>query len=290
MLTRSRLQELFAEHDIRPDKRLGQNFLIDQNIFDKITAAAELTPDDRVIEIGSGVGNLTMFLAPEVQHVIAVEKSRFLLPLLTETLTAHPNTTIVHGDILDLTIKELLAKYPPFMKGRQEEFKLVANIPYNITGHLLRQFLETDTPPSLLVLLVQRDVAERLLAEPPDMNLLACSVQYFADVRIEARVSPNCFFPAPQVDSSIIVIKPRPEAYQVTKEERETFFRLLRTGYGQKRKQLASLLAHELKLDKQAIERALTAQRLQPTARAQELSITNWKSLYTVIPAKAGIA
>ncbi|OIP98446.1 ribosomal RNA small subunit methyltransferase A [Candidatus Wirthbacteria bacterium CG2_30_54_11] len=296
MLTISQLQHLFAEHNIRPDKRLGQNFLIDQHIFDKIVAAADLSPDDQVVEVGSGVGNLTMFLAPRVRHVVAVEKSRFLLPLLEETLKPHPNTTIVFGDILDLSIPELLNKFPPLAKGDkggfsrtpstlppskggQGGFKLVANIPYNITGHLLRQFLDTGTPPSKLVLLVQRDVAERLLAEPPDMNLLACSVRYFADVRIEARVSPNCFWPAPQVDSSIIVITPRPKAYDATLAQKDRFFQLLRAGYSQKRKQVAALLATELGIKKATVGKWLADLGLSAQARAQEMLVIQWLCL-----------
>ncbi|HNT29676.1 MAG TPA: 16S rRNA (adenine(1518)-N(6)/adenine(1519)-N(6))-dimethyltransferase RsmA [bacterium] len=284
-LTQTRIKELLAAADLQPDKRLGQNFLIDQHIFDKIIQAAELRTQDTVLEVGAGLGNLTGFLADNAEQVIAIEKDKRLIPLLKETMKQYHNIGIINQDILKLTLP--LIKGNKAQKGgflfKAHHYKLIANIPYYITSHLIRMFLETEYPPELVVLLIQKDVADRMLAEPPDMNLLALSVRYFAHVEIVTKVAKSCFWPAPEVESAIIKIVPDKEIYDQDFAQHAYFFQLVRAGFSQKRKKLATLLANELEISKQDIEATLARLNLPPTVRAQEVSLEQWQKISTLL-------
>ncbi len=211
---------------IRPKKGLGQNFLVDAAHRGRIVAAAELTQDDTVLEIGPGLGVLTELIAQQAGRLVAVELDDRLIPLLRERFAAQPHVTIVHGDVLELDIGAVMTRddrQPPSAVG----YKVVANLPYYITSAAIRHLLESDPPPDLLVLTVQREVAERMVASPPEMSLLALGVQFYCTGQIVDRIPAGAFHPAPKVDSAVVrlVRRPDPVAPEVTAE---AYFRVAR--------------------------------------------------------------
>jgi 16S rRNA (adenine1518-N6/adenine1519-N6)-dimethyltransferase len=270
---------------------LGQNFLVDATYLDRIVAAADLTPADTVLEIGPGVGTLTSRLAAQAGHVVAVELDNRLIELLRADFAAQPHVQIVHADILDVDPPALLAAH--VIEGSAAEYvnrdyldrnyfdrnyKVVANLPYYITSLVLRQLLETTAPPSLAVLMVQKEVAERICAPPGDLSLLAVSVQFYAIPRIVLRVPAGAFYPAPKVDSAVLRLEVRPEP-AVTTVSPKAFFRVVRAGFGQKRKQLANSLSAGLALPKSVVQNALENAAIDPKRRAETLSLPEWGTL-----------
>jgi 16S rRNA (adenine1518-N6/adenine1519-N6)-dimethyltransferase len=261
-------------------KSLGQHFLVDQEVLNRIVAAAELTPSDVVLEIGAGNGVLTRRLAQTAGRVIAVELDNRLIASLRQEFADAAHVTIVHGDILELDLSQLLA-------GVGTVYKVVANIPYYITGPILRHLLEASTPPTLAVLLVQKEVAERICARPGDMSILAVSVQFYASPRLITNVPAGAFHPSPKVDSAVLRLDLHTEP-AVPDLPSEFFFRVVRAGFGQKRKQLHNSLASGLVLPKQVINAALVTADLTPTRRAETLSLTEWAALCRALAAQIG--
>ena len=259
------IKELFKEHDIRPNKRLGQNFLIDQNILVKIIKAADLNQNDTILEIGPGLGTLTKELVQRVKKVITVEKDKKLADLLKETLKNSSNLEIITADIRDIVDKISL-----------NSFKIVANLPYYITSPVIRLFLESKNPPQEMVLMVQKEVGIRICANPPKMSLLAVSVQFYAQPRIIFSVPKESFWPQPKIDSSLIKIQniKKPEDIDI-----EKFFRIVRAGFSSPRKQLANNLSSGLNLDREEIKKALIESNLDIQIRAQDLRVEDWKTL-----------
>ena len=208
------IKNLCKELDIRPTKSKGQNFLIDGNILNKIVQAADLKKTDTVLEVGPGLGCLTMELAKRAGKVISVELDRKLAAYLREMIQEYNNVEIVEGDILKLGVRG-----PANRAGRQGSgtayslfpvgYKIVANLPYNITSRFLRKFLTAENKPSEMVLMIQKEVAQRICAKAGDMSLLAVSVQYYGQPKIVDYVSKNCFWPSPEVDSAILRVKLR---------------------------------------------------------------------------------
>lgn len=260
---------VMRQFGIKADKNLGQNFLIEQAALNQILAAAELTSEDTVLEIGSGLGVLTSALAVNVQDVIAVELDRRLLPALEWNTREFNNVRIVHDDILALDLGELLGKQP---------YKVVANIPYNITSLLIRKLMEASTRADLVVLTIQREVAERIVAQPGAMNILALSVQVYGDAEITARIPAGCFFPRPGVDSAVIRVRTYVEPL-LAGDSVEAFFRLVRAGFSQKRKQLKNALGSGLGFPDQDLLPLLESAGIRPSCRAQELSLEEWITL-----------
>lgn len=259
-------KSLLKKHQAKPQKHLGQSFLVDQRILAKILAASELTPRDTVLEIGPGAGILTQALAAKAKKVVAVEKDPRMVQILKETLEAR-NVEIIQGDILSLA-KDSLAKL--------RDYKVVANIPYYITSPIIRLFLEqAKRKPRLLVLMVQKEVAQRICAKPPHMNLLAVSVQFYAKPEIVSYVSKGSFWPSPKVDSAILKITP----HEHPKVGPERFFQVVRAGFKQPRKQLAGNLSKGLRIPKKEIEQLLLAHNIAPTRRAETLSLQDWLNL-----------
>lgn len=253
--------------DIHPKKSLGQNFLVNPHILDKIVSAAELSKDDTVLEVGPGTGNLTKKIAEKAGRVIAIEKDKRLIDPWKETLTKYPNIEIIEGDALKFKIEDL--NLPP-------SYKIVANIPYYITSNLLRAVFETWPQPKLIVLTIQKEVAERIIAKPPHMNLLAISVQYYSEPKIVLKISKNNFRPIPKVDSAIIKLTPK----QVTEDRRqEKLFELVRAGFSEKRKQLANNLSKNLKISKENVIDILFKAGLKKDIRAENLQIWQWIEL-----------
>lgn len=236
--------------------------MIDQNILNKIIKAAEISKDDAVLEIGAGPGNLTQKLAQSAKKVVTVEKDERLIEPLKKILKDCQNTEIIHGDVLKLK----------FLK----QYKVVANIPYYLTSPLIRMFLESENQPRDMTLLIQKEVAQRIIARPPKMNLLAVSVQLYSQPKIISSVSKNCFWPKPEVDSAIIKItdiRPRKDV------DIKKFFQIVKAGFSSPRKQLINNLSSKLEMDKEEIKRTLAQCGLPAQARAQNLSVKDWVNL-----------
>jgi 16S rRNA (adenine1518-N6/adenine1519-N6)-dimethyltransferase len=261
--------------EVRTKKSLGQHFLRDNSVPPRIAQAAGMQPTDLVVEVGPGLGVLTAELAsrldPERGRLVAVELDQSLLPLLEERFAAMPFVTFVHADVLDVPPEQLTGGKP---------YKLVANLPYYITSAILRHFLDARHKPISLTVMVQREVAERMAARPPEMSLLAVAVQFYGKPKVVFRVPPGAFKPPPKVDSAVVhidVYEPGERPAQPASEER--FFRVVQAGFGQRRKQLANTLSTGLGLPKQAAAGALLAAGIDPARRAETLDLQEWAAL-----------
>ena len=263
-------------------KSLGQNFLVERSHLAQIVAAAALDDDDLVLEVGPGNGVLTQELAARAGGVVAVELDNRLIVPLEATFGAHSNVQIIHGDILELAPGALIDGLAMHV-GRGHEadtpYKVVANLPYYITSAFLRHCLEAERRPTLMVLLVQLEVAQRICAAPGDLSLLAISVQYYAEPTLVHRVPAGAFRPVPKVDSAVLRLAVRPAP--VVAVPPEQFFAVVRAGFGQKRKQLLNSLTAGLHLPKSEITRLLHAAKIDPTRRAETLSLDEWERLAT---------
>ena len=262
-------------HGLHPQKKWGQNFLTDVRILESIADAAEIGRDDTVLEIGPGLGHLTRVLARRAARVIAVEVDRDLAARLSADFAGTPSVEIIYGDILQFDPGQLIKA-----QGQSVDpatFKVVANLPYYITSAILRHILETRHKPRLVVVMVQREVAVRMAAQPPEMSLLAVSVQFFAQVRIVRTLPAGAFYPRPKVDSAVVRLDvfdpPRPV------EDTKWFFEIVRAGFGERRKQLRNSLAHGLTLDSDTVAAALARAHIDPTRRAETLTLDEWNSL-----------
>ena len=265
------IKRLLKKYNIYPSKRLGQNFLVDEGILKKIVEAAELSKNDIVLEVGPGIGNLTVELAKSVKKVIAVEKDQDLVRILKELLDCWKvrNVRIVEGDIRKIENCKLKI---------ENCYKVVANIPYYLTSPLIRKFLEASNAPKEMILMVQKEVAQRICAKPPKMSILAVSVQFYAKPEIISFVSKKSFWPQPKVDSAIIKIKPLINADKRLINA-DLFLKTVKTGFSQPRKQLANNLSNGLKMDKGKVKNWLLKNGIQPTQRAETLTINDWTNL-----------
>jgi len=273
---------LLRRYGLAPRKALGQNFLSDPALLARIAAGAESGPADTVLEIGAGLGALTQELARRAGKVIAVETDPHLIAVLQDTVGAWPQVRLVHGDILTLDIPTLLEMVappaPPLWGTRLEHFHVVANLPYYITAAVLRYLLEAPVRPARLVVTVQREVAERLVAGPGEMSLLAVSVQFYGAPRLLFRIKPGAFYPPPQVESAVV----RLDTYAqppVPVDDVSWFFTVVRAGFAQKRKQLRNTLASALGRPAAGVEAALCQAGLDPTRRAETLTLEEWARL-----------
>lgn len=260
---------LLKQHHLRADKRLGQNFLQDPLALEKIATAAEIEKSDSVLEIGPGLGSLTRYLSVAARDVAAVELDPKLAAVLQTVLQPYANVRLIRGDILDFQPKEL---------GLPENYIVAANIPYNITSAIIRHLLESAPKPRRIVLTIQKEVAQRVCAAPPDMSLLALSVQVYGKPGIAARIAAGAFFPAPNVDSAVVKIEIHPEPL-IPPLLLPVFFRLIKAGFGQKRKMLRNSLSRGLKISTARAEHLLEEAGLDPQRRAETLSIEEWHTL-----------
>lgn len=268
-----RLPARLRELGLKPRRHRGQHFLVSEAILQAIVAAADLGPDDWVVEVGPGPGNLTRLLAQAAGRVIAVEVDPRLYEVLRENLAGSGRVVPVLADARRLTPSEML-RAGGDATGRHP-YKVVANLPYYLTSPLLRQFLEAAVPPDLLVVTVQWEVAQRLSASPPQMSLLAVAVQFYGEPEVVRRVPAGAFHPRPKVDSAVVRIRVRPP------EDRPhpnpgAFFRVVSAGFGQRRKQLRNALARALGLSSEEVFRALRAAGVAPDRRAESLSLEEW--------------
>ncbi len=275
-------RQLLREFGLHPKKSLGQNWLVDESALSRITAAAELSPHDTVLEIGPGLGALTRHLAEKAGRVVAIELDAALLPPLHRNLADYANVTVVQGDILQFN--------PSSLAGGPESssYKVVANLPYYITSAAIRHLLEATIPPSLIVLTVQLEVAQRMTAAPGKMSLLAVSVQFYGQPSVVTRIKAGSFYPAPQVDSAVVRIEPydRPA---VDVADRDEFFAVVKAGFSQKRKQLHNALAAGLARPQAEVAAALERAGMDGRRRAETLTLEEWASvtraLYPLSPA-----
>ena len=276
---KNQLLDYLKLHGLWAKKGLSQNFLVDKGALEKIVEAAELKPDDFVVEIGPGLGVLTRELTDKAGEVVAVEMDEKLSELLLEGKS--PKLKIICSDILKVNLDEIIGT---------RKYKVVANIPYHISSRILELFLSRENKPELVVLLVQKEVAERICAKPGEMSTLAVSVQLYGKPEIVDIVPANSFFPAPKVDSAILriaiynlqlsIFNKLPIAnYQSEQKLEQAFFRCVHVGFSSKRKTLVNNLASGFHIDKKEAFDIIKSIGLRETARAQELSIEDWKKL-----------
>jgi len=264
-LSEKSTKNIFKKYIIQPLKRLGQNFLIDKAAIKKIIEASNLNSNDIVLEIGPGSGALTQELAPKVQKVIAIEKDQRMIEILKEELKDFNNVEVIQGDILKN------------IKFKNKNYKVVGNLPFYLTAPVIRQFLEADNPPKEMILVVQKEVGQRICAKPPKMSILAVSVQFYSRPEIISYISQRSFWPSPKVDSAIIKIWL--ENPCTPKINRDLFFKIVKAGFSQPRKQLINNLYRGLKTDKEKAEKWLLKNKIQPSRRAETLNIEDWVKL-----------
>lgn len=249
-----------------PKKELGQHWLRDPEILAEIAEVAELGRGDVVLEIGPGLGTLTSRLLARAQRVVAVEFDGDLARKLPGQFP-RKNLDVINEDILQFDLNQL-------PKG----YKVVANVPYYITSKIIEKLMTAENKPSLAVLLVQKEVAERIAAGPGEMSILAVGVQLFAQVELDIEVPRQFFTPPPKVDSQVVVLRTRTEPL-VTPEDHKDFFRVVKAGFSAKRKKLRSSLSGGLNISKDVAEQLLKTANISPDARAEDLAIDDWRRL-----------
>ena len=279
MDSRQRLSTLLKEYNLRPRKGLAQNFLTDPVHLARIVDTAGLTGSDTVLEIGPGPGTLTRLLVQAARQVIAVELDPNMVSLLRRELGHFDNLALVEADILETDIRALLARFGPDGTA----YKVVANLPYYITSAVIRRLLETRPRPERIVITVQKEVAQRIVAGPGDMSLLAVSVQVYGRPQLVFTIPAGAFYPPPKVDSAVVRIdtfdQPAAAVGDIDK-----FFRVVKAGFSQKRKQVKNALAASLPAPSAQVVAALELAGLEPTRRAETLSLAEWSRLTEALP------
>jgi 16S rRNA (adenine1518-N6/adenine1519-N6)-dimethyltransferase len=263
------LKSLLIELGIHPSKLRGQNFLIDNNILQKIVLKSGIEKDDHILEVGPGFGALTEKLIDRSKKVLAVEFDRKLYEFLENKYKDSTNLTLLHKDILKVQASEI-------EKVLGKKYKVIANLPYSITSSFLRKFLEAKNKPTELVLMIQKEVGERMLAKVPQMNILALSVQLFAQPKILFTVSEGSFFPEPRVKSVVIQLKIN-SSINLSEKDQKKFFEIVKLGFSSKRKKLISNLGK--KFDKEVLKRVFGELGLGENVRAQEVGLEIWVEL-----------
>jgi len=281
----SQSKRLLRRFDLRARKGLGQHFLIDGEVLELITSAAGLTPSDIIIEVGPGLGILTRELASRAGWIVAVELDNKLAALLKQTLAPFDNVTILNEDILRIEpaalLEEQRVKLSPEIDNPPGYYKVVANLPYYITAPVLRHFLAAVVKPQIMVVMVQKEVAEAIVAEPGQMSVLGISVQFYSKPRIISYVPAQCFYPVPEVDSAILRVDLYPQpAVAVTDEG--SFFNLVRAGFSASRKQIGNSLAQGLGLPKADVLSLLAEAGVVPQRRAETLTLDEWARLWRI--------
>ena len=261
-------KQLLIRYQIEPKKSLGQNFLFDENMLARIVEAANLSPLEPVLEIGPGLGSLTRLLAQTAASVTAIELDQRFMPILQTELAFFENVRLIQGDILAQNLDALF----------DQPYKVVANVPYYITGAILRHLLSAQQKPTCLVMTVQKEVAQRITAVPPKMSLLAVSTQLYGEPEIITTIKAGAFWPRPDVDSAVIRLTLFPEPRLPLAEEK-TFFKLVRAGFSQKRKQLKNNL-RQLGYNPSSISATLAAAAVDGRRRAETLTISEWIAIH----------
>lgn len=273
---------LLRARGLYPRKGLGQNFLADPAALERIAAAADLSSHDLVVEVGAGAGTLTRLLSEQAGRVLALELDDQLVELLREQFAGVRNVEIIPGDVLRFDAAEM----------PHRGYKVVGNLPYYITSAVLRHFLEEAPRPELIVVTVQREVAERIIAAPGEMSLLAVSIQLYGRPRIMARIPAGAFYPVPKVDSSVVRIDVGEQLAVELGEgiDEARFFRVVRAGFSQKRKMLRNSLSAGLGLAPAAAAESLEEAGVDPKRRAETLSLEEWARVTQMLHAQGHVA
>ena len=273
--------EILQKYDFRFQKKFGQNFLIDTHVLEKIISSAGITKDDFVLEIGPGIGTMTQYLCESAREVMAVEIDKNLIPILSDTLSAYDNVTVVNEDILKLDIAKTAIDH-----NDGKPIKVVANLPYYITTPIIMGLFESHVPLESITVMVQKEVADRMQAVPgtKDYGALSLAVQFYSKAEIVANVPPNCFMPRPNVGSAVIRLtchKDRP----VEVKNEAFMFRLIRASFNQRRKTLQNGLSNDrsLNLSKEQIAAAIEKLGLSPTVRGETLSLEQFAELSNIL-------
>lgn len=264
------LKKDLSNRAIRPYKGLGQNFLIDREVLKSVVEAAGLKKTDDIIEIGPGTGILTKELLKKAKRVVAFEKDRRMCQILQESLGNFKNLEIINEDFLK-------SGYRP-----RQSYKVVANLPYYITSPIIRKLLESNKKPESMILMVQKEVGQRICAVPPEMSILSVSVQFYARPNIIRYVSKKSFWPKPKVDSVVIKITPLIDA-DLKPIDADLFFKIVKAGFSHPRKQLLNNLSKGLDIDRKKTEELLKKCGISPQQRAETLSIDEWISFSKIL-------
>ena len=271
------VHRVLRKWNLRPDKALGQNFLVDDAVLQRIADAAEPTPQDVVLEIGAGTGALTQHLARRAGRVVAIELDQALIPVLESELAGFDNVTVVQGDILELDPVRLVEDAGRELDAPRVRYKVVGNLPYYITSAIIRHLLEAERRPELMIITVQYEVAKRIVAEPGDMSVLAVSVRFYGDAELLFRIKSGSFYPAPAVDSGVVRVDVH-DAPPLPDEETDAFFQVVRAGFSQRRKQLHNALSAGLgeRISKDEAASRLEGAGVDHRRRAQTLTVEEW--------------
>jgi len=269
-MTIETLKNILNNYGLSPNKTYGQNFLMDETILEDMIDIALVGPEDIILEVGPGIGNLTERMLPKAKQVIAIEKDPQFLPVLKKLAKDNNNFSYHLTDVLTLNLGELMSEF--------NNYKVVANIPYYITGKIVQLFIRAKHRPKSLTLLMQKEVAQNITAKPGSLNLLAISAQLYAEITLLAVVPAYKFYPAPKVDSAVVHFKlhAKPK-YKIDDEKK--LFRVLKACFSGKRKQLHNTLSNNLQIDKAKIEQLLAGLNIAPSIRPQQLTIEQWIAL-----------
>ena len=276
--------EIIKKYDFAFQKKYGQNFLIDAHVLDKIIAAADVGPEDFVLEIGPGIGTMTQYLAEHAREVAAVEIDTHLIPILEDTLQDYDNVTIINEDILKLDMNALAQE-----KNQGRPIKVVANLPYYITTPIIMGLFESGVPVENITVMVQKEVADRMQEGPgsKEYGALSLAVQYYAKPEIVVNVPPSCFMPQPKVGSAVIRLT-RHEKPPVEVEDEKLMFKIIRASFNQRRKTLANGLNNfpDIHLPKEVIQESILELGVPVTVRGEALSLEQFAKLSNIIKSK----
>ena len=272
---------VLQKYNFNFQKKFGQNFLIDTHVLDKIIAAANITKDDLVLEVGPGIGTMTQYLCEHARQVVAVEIDKNLIPILEDTLSEYDNVKVINADILKVDINKIAKE-----ENGGRPIKVVANLPYYITTPIIMGLFESHVPIENITVMVQKEVADRMQVGPgtKDYGALSLAVQYYAEPYIVANVPPNCFMPRPKVGSAVIRLTSH-EQVPVEVQDEAFMFRLIRASFNQRRKTLVNGLNNspEVNVPKEAILEALEKMGMSPTVRGETFSLEQFAELSNLL-------
>lgn len=260
------IEQILSKSGLKPAKRFGQNFILSPEAVEAMILGSQVNSKDTIYEIGPGLGTLTSALISAAGQVVAIEKDKRMIEVISNTLGQPKNLTLINQDALDFKWSQIPGQY-----------KIVANLPYYITAPFIRSVLESSHQPQIMTLMVQKEVAQRICSKPPHMSILSLAVQYYARAEIIFEVNREFFYPSPKVDSAIIVITP--QKTNETPEEQSKFFRLVKIGFSSPRKKLVNNLSNGLGLTKGEIEAKLKQVNIDILSRPENLDINQWKML-----------
>ncbi len=269
LISKNVVKQVLDKYEIRPLKRLGQNFLVSKKALNDFINACDLRKSDVVLEIGPGLGTITQEIAKKVKTVITIEKDKKMCEIMKETLSDLNNIEIINQDVLKIFNSQFSIS----------NYKVVGNLPFYIAAPVIRKFLETKNQPKEMIFMIQKEVGQRICAKPPKMSLLAVSVQFYAKPKIVSYLPKNSFWPQPKVNSTIIKIIPQKQVIVNVK----LFFEVVKAGFAHPRKQLRNNLSKRLKMNKEKTEQWPLKNNIQPNKRAETLNVQDWINLTKTI-------